>query len=47
MKKFTSLYEERIMVPTLSCRRNVDATNLDTPITIPQFTVTIILNIYI
>jgi hypothetical protein len=46
MKKLTSLYKERIMVPTFSCRRNVDATNLDAPVTIPQFTVTITLDIY-
>jgi hypothetical protein len=46
MKKFTSLYEERIMVLTFSCRRNVDATNLDTPMMVPQFTVAITLDIY-
>jgi hypothetical protein len=44
MKKFTPLYEERIMALTFICKRNADATNLDTPITILQYTVTITLD---
>jgi hypothetical protein len=46
MKEFTPLYEERIMVLTFTCRRNAAATNPDTPVTIPQYTVTITLDIY-
>jgi hypothetical protein len=44
-EKFTQLYGEGIMVLTFPCRRNIDATNLDTPITVPQLTVTITLDI--
>jgi hypothetical protein len=46
MKKFTPLYEERIMALRFTHRRTADATNLDTPITITQYTVTITLDIY-